>query len=38
MYTLLEAKKKGIPIVVIDPRKSDTVLKLEAEWISTKTS
>ncbi len=36
MYTLLEAKKKGIPIVVIDPRKSDTVLKLGAEWIPLK--
>lgn len=33
MYVLLQAKKKGIPIVVVDPRKNDTVLRLNAEWI-----
>lgn len=33
MYYLKQAKRKGIPIVVIDPRKSDTVLELDARWI-----
>ena len=33
MNVLLRAKKKGIPIVVVDPRKNDTVVRLEAEWI-----
>jgi len=33
MYYLQEAKKKGIPIVVIDPRQSDTALQLNARWI-----
>lgn len=33
MYYLKKAKEKGIPIVVVDPRKNDTVLQLEAEWI-----
>lgn len=33
MNVLLRAKKKGIPIIVIDPRKNDTVLRLDAEWI-----
>lgn len=33
MYTLRRAKEKGIPIVVVDPRKNDTVLALDAEWI-----
>ncbi|MBO4980546.1 MAG: molybdopterin-dependent oxidoreductase [Lachnospiraceae bacterium] len=33
MYYLRKAKEKGIPIVVIDPRKNDTVLALDAEWI-----
>lgn len=34
MYYLREAKKKGTPIIVIDPRKNDTVLQLDAEWIA----
>lgn len=33
MHYLRLAKQKGIPIVVVDPRKSDTVLQLGAEWI-----
>jgi len=33
MYYLKKAKAKGIPIVVVDPRKNDTVLQLDAEWI-----
>lgn len=33
MYYLEKAKEKGIPIIVIDPRKNDTVLRLQAEWI-----
>lgn len=33
MYHLRKAKDKGIPIVVIDPRKNDTVRALNAEWI-----
>ena len=33
MFWLKKAKEKGIPIVVIDPRKNDTALKLDAEWI-----
>lgn len=33
MNVLLRAKKKGIPIVVVDPRKNDTAVRLEAEWI-----
>ena len=33
MYHLRKAKEKGIPIVVVDPRKNDTVLQLDAEWI-----
>jgi anaerobic dimethyl sulfoxide reductase subunit A len=33
MYYLHQAKQKGIPIIVIDPRKNDTVLQLGAEWI-----
>lgn len=32
-YYLAEAKAKGIPIVVIDPRASDTVLALADEWV-----
>lgn len=31
---LKEQKHKGIPIIVIDPRRSRTVHKLDAEWIS----
>lgn len=33
MHYLKKAKAKGIPIVVVDPRKNDTVLQLDAEWI-----
>lgn len=33
MYYLKKAKEKGIPIVVVDPRKNDTVLMLGAQWI-----
>ena len=33
MYYLRKAKAKGIPIVVVDPRKNDTILQLNAEWI-----
>lgn len=33
MYYLEKAKAQGTPIVVIDPRKNDTVLRLDAEWI-----
>lgn len=33
MYYLKAAKKKGIPIIVVDPRKNATVVQLDAEWI-----
>ena len=33
MYYLQQAKKNGVPIVVIDPRQSDTALQLNARWI-----
>jgi anaerobic dimethyl sulfoxide reductase subunit A len=33
LYYLRQAKKKGIPIIVIDPRKNDTAILLDAEWI-----
>lgn len=33
VYYLRKAKDKGIPIVVIDPRRNDTVKALDAEWI-----
>ena len=33
MYYLQKARDKGIPIVVVDPRKSDTVKALGARWI-----
>ena len=33
MYYLERAKEKGIPIVAVDPRRSDTVRRLDAEWI-----
>ncbi len=33
MHYLRKAKEKGIPIVVMDPRKNDTVRALGAEWI-----
>ena len=33
MYYLKKAREKGIPIVVVDPRKNDTALMLGAEWI-----
>lgn len=32
-YYLAEARKKGIPIIVIDPRMSDTAVGLADEWI-----
>lgn len=32
-YYLAQAKAKGIPVVVIDPRESDTALALADEWI-----
>lgn len=34
MHYLRKAKEKGIPIVVVDPRESDTVRQLGAEWIA----
>lgn len=33
MYYLRKAREKGIPIVVVDPRKNETVRQLDAEWI-----
>ena len=33
LFYLKKAKAAGIPIIVIDPRKNDTVLALDAEWI-----
>ncbi|MCI9501262.1 MAG: molybdopterin-dependent oxidoreductase [Hungatella sp.] len=33
MYYLKKAREKKIPIVVVDPRKNDTVLGLGAKWI-----
>ena len=33
MHYLKEARRKGIPIIVVDPRKNDTVRELDAEWI-----
>lgn len=33
MYYLKKAREKGIPIIVVDPRKNDTALALDAEWI-----
>lgn len=33
MHYLRKAKEKEIPIVVVDPRKNDTALQLNAEWI-----
>lgn len=33
MHYLRQAKEKGIPIVVIDPRRNDTAAALDAEWI-----
>ncbi len=33
MHYLKKAREKGIPIVVVDPRCSDTVKSLGAEWI-----
>lgn len=32
-FYLAQAKKKGIPILVIDPRQSDTALALADQWI-----
>jgi anaerobic dimethyl sulfoxide reductase subunit A len=36
MHYLRLAKKKGIPIIGVDPRKNDTILRLDAEWIPLK--
>lgn len=33
MYYLQKAKAKGIPIVMVDPRRNNTVERLNAEWI-----
>ncbi len=33
MHYLKQAKANGVPIVVVDPRESDTVRQLGAEWI-----
>ena len=33
MYYLRKARQQGTPIIVIDPRRSDTVRVLDAEWI-----
>lgn len=33
MYYLRRARKKGIPIIVVDPRRNDTAEQLDAEWI-----
>lgn len=33
MFYLKKAKAAGIPVIVIDPRKNDTVLALDAQWI-----
>ena len=33
MYYLRRARKKGIPIIVVDPRRNDTAEQLGAEWI-----
>lgn len=32
MFYLKKARKMGTPIIVVDPRKNDTVLQLDAEW------
>ena len=33
MFYLKKAKAAGIPIIVIDPRKNDTAVALNAQWI-----
>ena len=33
MYYLRRARKKGIPIIVVDPRRNDTAEQLGAEWV-----
>ena len=33
MFYLRKAKEQGIPIIVVDPRYSDTARELDAEWI-----
>ncbi len=33
MNVLFARKKKGISIIVIDPRRNDTAVRLDAEWI-----
>ena len=36
MYYLRKARDKGIPIIVVDPRRNDTALALGAEWLPLK--
>ena len=36
MYYLRKARDKGIPIIVVDPRRNDTALALGAEWVPLK--
>lgn len=33
MFYLRKARDKGIPIIIVDPRRNDTVKALNAEWI-----
>ena len=33
MYYLRKARDKGIPVIVVDPRRNDTAVQLDAEWI-----
>lgn len=33
MYYLRRARKKGIPIIVVDPRRNDTAEQLGAKWV-----
>lgn len=33
MHYLRKAKEKGIPMIGVDPRKNDTIVRLDAEWI-----
>jgi anaerobic dimethyl sulfoxide reductase subunit A len=36
MHYLRQARAKGIPIIGVDPRKNDTIQRLDAEWIPLK--
>lgn len=38
MYYLKKAKDMGIPVIGVDPRKNDTIIQLDAEWIPIKPS